>query len=189
MKTKPSAPIEPDVAPETAAPKKTNPKLMWASGAGVVAIAAVLVTCGTFSSTSGSVPPKAAIAPETKPVVTTVAETKPAPVPVTNGVYGTAVWIPIYPGSTPEITSTAQTPESDQYLSTFKTTDAPTKVVSYFQDQLTSAGFSIKAASSGEENGSLQAEDGLKKRTLVLNVNTMADTKGSDARLVTIEKK
>jgi hypothetical protein len=174
--------------------KKSPAKLMWVGGCGVLIIA-VLVTWGTFSRTSASAPVKPIAAPDLPPVAATVAEAKPVPAAPTdrvNGaasVYGAASWIPVYPGSAPEITSSAQTPENDQNVSTFKTGDTPAKVISYFQDQLKSSGFNIKSASSGEESGSLQAEDGLKKRTLVLGVNALPDGAGADARLVTNEKK
>jgi hypothetical protein len=166
---------------------------MWTGGCGVLIIA-VLVTWGTFSRTSASAPVKPTVVADVPPVVATVAEAKPVPAPPSNNppsksVYGAASWIPIYPGSAPEITSSAQTPENDQNVSTFKTGDTPAKVILYFQEQLKSSGFNIKSASSGEENGSLQAEDGLKRRTLVLGVNASADGTGAEARLVTNEKK
>jgi hypothetical protein len=188
MGTSRSRKLQPRLAARFRLLKKSPPKLLWAGGCGVVLIA-VLVTWGTFSSTSASTPAKPAAVPDVPPVIATVAETKTVPVPPSNNVYGAASWIPIYPGSAPEITSSAQTPENDQNVSTFKTGDTPAKVIPYFQDQLKSSGFSIKSASSGEENGSLQAEDGLKKRTLVLGVNALPDGAGADARLVTNEKK
>lgn len=194
MGTSPVAPLEPEIAPAPAAPKKINVKLIWAGGAAVLLIA-VLVTCSTFTSANSNAAKPAGVAGPNKdaskaanPTVTTAPETKPPAQPSSPAA---ASWIPVYPGTTPEITSSAQTPESDQNISTFKTTDAPPKVVSYFQNQLIASGFNIKAASSGEDNGSLLAEDGARKRSLVLsvNLNTAPGGTGSEARLVTTEKK
>jgi hypothetical protein len=186
MSTTPVAPLEPELVPAPASPKKINVKLIAAGGACVLLIG-VLITCGAFTSAS-STPAKPASAPDAKPAVTALAETRPIPAQPSHDMTPAPSWIPVYPDSKPEITSAAKTPESDQNISTFKTADAPPKVVSYFQDQLTKSGFNIKAASSGEDNGSLMAEDGARKRSLVLNVNTVSGT-GSEARLVTTEKK
>jgi hypothetical protein len=148
------------------------------------------VTCSMFTGASSTAAKSAANTNNAaKPVVTASAETQPAPTQPSSP--AAATWIPLYPGTTPEITSSAQTPENDQSISTFKTPDAPPKVILYFQDQLTKSGFNIKSASSGEDNGSLLAEDGARKRSLVLTVNLNAAPggTGSEARLVTTEKK
>lgn len=188
--TSPVAPVEPEIAPAPAPPKKINVKLICA-GSGAALLIWVLVTCGAFgrASSTPAKPVGVDVSKAAQPVVTTPAEPKLAPVQLSNDAAPAAAsWIPLYPGTAPEITSSAKTPESDQNISTFKTADAPPKVVSYFQDQLTKSGFNIKAASSGEDNGSLMAEDGARKRSLVLSVNAVPGA-GSEARLVTIEKK
>ena len=191
MSTSPVAPIERDIAPAPAPPKRINVKLI-AAGGGAALLIAALVTCGTFTHASSTPAKSGGVAEASKvankaaaPVATAPAETKPVP---SHDVTPSASWIPLYPGTTPEITSSAKTPDSDQNISTFKTADTPPKVVSYFQDQLTKSGFTIKAASSGEDNGSLMADDGAGKRSLVLHVNAVPGA-GSEARLVTTEKK
>jgi hypothetical protein len=200
MGTSPVAPLEPEIAPVPAAPKKIDVKLIWAGGA-VVLLIAVLVTCGTFTSANSNAAKPAGVVSEANkdasknaskaatPAVAAAPETNPAP--AQPSIPAAASWIPVYPDSKPDITSSAQTPENDQKIWTFKTPDAPPKVVSYFQNQLMSSGFNIKAASSGEDNGSLLAEDGARKRSLVFNVNlnTAPGGTGSEARLVTMEKK
>jgi len=195
MSTSPVGPVEPELDPAAPSPKKTNPKanvkLIWAGG-GAVLLIAVLVTCNAFTiSNTNAAKPVGVVDSnkDAKPVLAAPAESKPAPTQPSGP--AAASWIPVYPGTTPAITSSAQTPESDQNISTFKTSDAPPKVVSYFQNQLIASGFNIKAASSGEDNGSLLAEDGARKRSLVLsvNLNTVPGGTGSEARLVTIEKK
>jgi hypothetical protein len=197
--TSPVAPVEPEIAPAPESPenipnKKINIKLICA-GAGAALLIGVLVTCGAFGRASTPAKP-AGVTQANKdankaaaPVATAPAETNPAPAQVSNDAAPAAAsWIPVYPGTKPEITSSANTPENDQNISTFKTGDAPPKVISYFQEQLTKSGFNIKSASSGEDNGSLLAEDGARKRSLVLSVNAVPGA-GTEARLVTIEKK
>ena len=168
--------------------KRNHVKFIWTGGLGTLFIG-VLLAVAMFTSTNANGPAKSASVRDEKPIAATAAETKPAASQPSNEGGGAAGWIPVYPGSTPEITSSAQTPESDQNVATFKTADAPPKVVLYFQNQLKSSGFNIKAASSGEASGALQAEDGSKKRSLVLNVNALPDEKGASARVVTVEKR
>jgi hypothetical protein len=100
---------------------------------------------------------------------------------------GALGWVPVYPGSAPEVASSAQTPDGDQRVSTFKTSDGPPKVISYFQDQLRSQAFNVTMASSGEQAGMLQAQDTEKKRSIIVSVNASAD--GTQARVVTVERK
>jgi hypothetical protein len=185
--TSPVAPVEPEIAPVPAPPKKINVKLIWAGGTALLLIA-VLATCSTFTSTTSNASKPAGVANANKDakVVTAAPETKAASAQPSSP--AAASWIPVYPGTTPEITSSAQTPENDQNISTFKTADAPPKVISYFQNQLISSGLTIRAASSGEDTGSLMAEDASRKRSLVLSVNAVPGA-GSEARLVTTEKK
>lgn len=191
MSTTPVAPVEPELAPAPPSPKKLNVKLIAAGGACVLLIG-VLITCGAFGRASSTPAKSASVVSEPNKDTNNDANNAAKPAQPTNGAPPAAAgWIPAYPGTTPEITSSAKTPESDQNISTFKTADAPPKVISYFQEQLTKAGFDIKSASSGEDNGSLMAEDGARKRSLVLsvNLNTAPGGTGAEARLVTTEKK
>jgi hypothetical protein len=96
-------------------------------------------------------------------------------------------WVPLYPDSTPENTSSAQTPQGDTSIFTFKTKDASDKVIAYFQDKLKAAGFTVTMASSGEQSGMVQAEDGDKKRSLLVSANSSSE--GTQARVVASEKK
>ncbi len=136
----------------------------------------------TAASANASSEKQVVAAVQTKPVA------MPAPVatPAISGV--SASWIPEYPGTVPEVISSVQTPEGEQNVSRFKSDDGPPKVVSYFQDQLKREGFNIRAASSGQDSGSLQAEDGSRNRSLVLSVNVVPEGKGISARVVTVEK-
>jgi uncharacterized protein YmfQ (DUF2313 family) len=96
-------------------------------------------------------------------------------------------WVPVYPGSSPQGTFSSQTKEGDQRTFAFKTKDAPAKVMSYYQDQLKSAGFSITLTTSGEQGGMVMAEDGGKTRTLMLTTSGSGD--GTDVSVTAIDKK
>lgn len=102
---------------------------------------------------------------------------------------GTAVpsWVPIYPDSAPENMSSAQTPQGDTNIFGFKTKDSPGKVISYYQDQLKSAGFSMTMVSSGEQGGMVQADNSSKQRSLIVSVSSSDE--GTQARVVASEKK
>jgi hypothetical protein len=96
-------------------------------------------------------------------------------------------WLPVYPGSAPQGTMSTQTPSGSQNTYAFKTPDAPAKVLSYFQDQLKSAGFTVNLAASGDQGGLLQAEDPEQKRNVVVTAG--ASSGGTTGSITSIEKK
>jgi hypothetical protein len=96
-------------------------------------------------------------------------------------------WVPVYPGSSPEGTFSAQTPDGDQNTFTFKSKDAAGKVLSYYQDQLKSAGFTVNLAAASDQGGMLQAEDAAKKRSLMVTLS--ASSEGAQATVIAVEKK
>jgi hypothetical protein len=96
-------------------------------------------------------------------------------------------WMPVYPGSSPTGTFSSQTKEGSQSTFTFKTRDAAAKVMSYYQDQLKSGGFSINMATNTPQGGMLMAEDSGKTRSLMITASTSGD--GTDVSLTAIEKK
>jgi hypothetical protein len=95
-------------------------------------------------------------------------------------------WVPVYPGSSPQGTMATQTKEGSSNTFTFKTSDAAGKVLTYYQDQLKSAGFKINLVSSGDQGGMVQAEDSDKKRTIIVTVGTSAE--GTQASVMAVEK-
>ncbi len=105
---------------------------------------------------------------------------------------GTApAWVPAYPGATTEGGMTSQTPQGNQNTFGFKTKDPPSKVISYYQDTLKAAGFTItnvmNSQSAGESGGMVMAEDNANKRSLMITVSTEnGETKGA---VVATEKK
>jgi hypothetical protein len=100
-------------------------------------------------------------------------------------------WVPAYPGAASEGGMTSETPEGSQHTFGFKTKDAPSKVIAYYQDALKSAGFTItqtmNTQGSAESGGMVMAEDAAKKRSVMLTVSTEgSETK---AAIVATEKK
>jgi hypothetical protein len=96
-------------------------------------------------------------------------------------------WIPVYPGSSPQGTFSAQTKEGNQSTFAFKTKDAPAKVISYYQDQLKGGGFTINMATTSPQGGMVMAEDGAKTKSVMLTVSGSGD--GTDVTVAAIEKK
>jgi hypothetical protein len=96
-------------------------------------------------------------------------------------------WVPVYPGSSPEGTFASQTPDGDSHAFGFKTKDSASKVLTYYQDQLKSAGFNVTIVSSNDQGGIVQGEDNDHKRTLTVTVGTSGDT--VEASVLAIEKK
>jgi hypothetical protein len=96
-------------------------------------------------------------------------------------------WVPVYPGSAPQGTVTADTPEGASNTVVFNTKDSASKVLSFYQDQLKSAGFNVTLVSSSDQGGIVQAEDASKKRTIMVTVGTSGD--GTQATIHALEKK
>ena len=96
-------------------------------------------------------------------------------------------WMPVYPGSSPAGTFSAQTKDGSQSTFTFKTQDAAAKVMSYYQDQLKSGGFSINMATNTPQGGMVMAEDSGKTHTLMITASSSSN--GTDVSLTAIEKK
>ncbi len=120
-----------------------------------------------------------------------VAETQPPPPPeqpASTPLRSMPDWMPVYPTTIPEIVSSVVTPEGDkETIVTFKSDDKPTEIVQFYQTKLQESGFKIVVASSGEQAGTIQAQDAEKKRMLILNVNP--EETGTLSRVVTVQKK
>jgi hypothetical protein len=117
-----------------------------------------------------------------------VAENLPPGQPASTPSNGTPDWMPVYPATTPEIVSSAVTPEGDkETIAKFKSQDKPPAIVHFFQTKLQESGFNIEVASSGEQSGMIQAKDAEKKRMLILHVGP--DETGTLSRVVTVQKK
>ncbi len=106
----------------------------------------------------------------------------------TSGSNQMPAWIPIYPGSSPKGTFSSQTKDGNQSTFAFKTSDAPAKVTSYYQDQFKSGGFNITMTTNTPQGGMLMAEDGGKTRSVILTVG-VGSGDGTDVSVTSIEKK
>jgi hypothetical protein len=95
-------------------------------------------------------------------------------------------WVPVYPGSTPEGSYSVQSTDGSSGSFSFKTTDAASKVTSYYQDQLRSAGFNVTLVSSGDQGGMLSGEDADKKRTILISAGA---SNGTTTASVTVSEK
>jgi hypothetical protein len=96
-------------------------------------------------------------------------------------------WIPVYPGSSPKGTFSSQTKEGNQATYSFNTSDAPAKVMAYYQDQLKAGGFAISMATTTPQGGIVMAEDSGKIHTVMLTVGTSSD--GTSVSVTSVEKK
>lgn len=99
-------------------------------------------------------------------------------------------WVPVYPGASVQGLGSAQTPDSDTYSFGFKTSDPSAKVMSFYQDQLKSAGFTLNQfVTSGQigQGGMISAEDAGKKHSVVLIV--AVDNGESNVSVTAVEKK
>ena len=96
-------------------------------------------------------------------------------------------WMPVYPGSSPTGTFSSQSKDGNQSTFAFKTQDAAAKVMSYYQDQLKSGGFSINMATNTPQGGMVMAEDSGKNRSLMMTASSSSE--GTDVSLTAIEKK
>jgi len=101
-------------------------------------------------------------------------------------------WLPSYPGSKPEGTFSASGGDGEGGMAHFKTTDAGTKVLDYYQDALKSAGFKITSTFSGNSassnGGVVTAEDAANRRTVMVTVSSSSGD-GTDVALTYGTKK
>jgi hypothetical protein len=88
-------------------------------------------------------------------------------------------WVPSYPGSKPEGTFSASGGQGEGGMAHFKTSDAGSKVLSYYQDALKSAGFKITSTFSGDsgnsKGGVVTAEDTANRRTVMVTAGSSGD--------------
>jgi len=87
-------------------------------------------------------------------------------------------WVPAYPGSSPQNTYSASNPTEQTGAFTFTTSDAPEKVIPFYEDQLKSRGFTVSkmtGTSEGKTGGMVSGEDKTNKRTVVASVGTEND--------------
>ena len=99
-------------------------------------------------------------------------------------------WVPAYPGANAEGTFNASSNEGSMGNFTFKTSDSADKVISFYQDQLKSAGFKITTNvtdSDGKKAGMIAGEDADKKRSVAAIIGS--DDSQTVVNLTVNEKK
>jgi hypothetical protein len=100
-------------------------------------------------------------------------------------------WLPSYPGSKPDGTFTSSGNGTEGGTAHFKTSDAGSKVLAYYQENLKSAGFKITSTFSGDSGesrgGIVTAEDTANRRTVMVTVSSASE--GTDVALVYGTKK
>jgi len=95
-------------------------------------------------------------------------------------------WVPVYPGSSATGTFSADAPDGSQNTFTFKTKDAASKVVAFYQDQLKAGGFTVTQM-LGDQGGLVTGETADKKRTITVTIGSSAD--GTEGSVMSVEKK
>jgi hypothetical protein len=87
-------------------------------------------------------------------------------------------WVPVYPGSSPQNTFSANTNGEQTGSYTFVTQDPTDKVISFYGDSLKSAGFAVSnmtTNSNGKAGGMVSGEDKANKRNVVVGLSTEND--------------
>lgn len=77
-------------------------------------------------------------------------------------------WIPAYPGAKVEGTFAVNSGDGSGGSFSYKTEDAPAKVVEFYQESLGKAGFKINTTATTSESSILAAEDEATKRSLMI---------------------
>jgi archaellum component FlaF (FlaF/FlaG flagellin family) len=94
-------------------------------------------------------------------------------------------WLPSYPGSKPEGTFSASGSGNEGGMAHFKTSDAGSKVLAFYQDALKSGGFKITSTFTGDsgdaKGGLVSAEDTANGRTVMVTVSSSGE--GTDVSL------
>jgi hypothetical protein len=93
-------------------------------------------------------------------------------------------WVPVYPGSTPKGTFSAQGKGASQSAFGFTTADPAAKVIEYYQDQLKAGGFTVTQTFASAAGGLITAENG--KRSLTVTVSGSGNE--TSATLLAAEK-
>ncbi len=100
-------------------------------------------------------------------------------------------WVPSYPGSKPEGTFSASGSGSEGGMAHFRTSDASSKVIAFYEENLKSAGFKITSSFSGDSGdsrgGMMSAEHAADGHSLAVTIST--GNEGTDVALTYGTKK
>jgi hypothetical protein len=95
-------------------------------------------------------------------------------------------WLPAYPGSAPQGTFSSKSKEGSQNTFTFKSSDAPGAVITFYQDKLKSSGFKVNEVAQGAGGGIVEAEDAASQRTVMITASP--DGQGAAGSITIVEK-
>ncbi len=87
-------------------------------------------------------------------------------------------WVPVYPGSTPEVSYSAQNANEESGAYHFTTKESSDKVLSYYEDALKSAGLKVstlKTNQDGKTGGMVSGSADNDKRSVVVTVGSSTD--------------
>ncbi len=159
----------------TATPtRKTNTLLRVVMSA--VLLAFVIFVVQYKNSTE---PPKAGAKTPAKPFLSTA--------PSSEGSNRFA-WVPRYPGATTENISTKQTHDQLSYGFTFRTADDLKQVLTFYREQLQSAGFKVEVHDSSDRSGDLHADaDGGNRSFDVVAVKPLQGT-GTEVGITAVQR-
>lgn len=85
-------------------------------------------------------------------------------------------WVPQYPGSSPQMTIAGNNGESNGGNFTFSTSDAPSKVMEFYQQKAKDLGLKVNLAATGGEGGTIVAADEGGHRNLTVVVGGSGQT-------------
>lgn len=133
---------------------------------GVIVIAALLtIGAGHFVRSNGRLGMKIATVAHANSSAEQASETP------SQGKQKAPDWVPVYPGITPNVSTFQQGAGAEVTTYSFKTKDAPSKVLNFYEDALKNGGFTITKKISRNGSTAITAENAPKKRSLVLTLD------------------
>ena len=96
-------------------------------------------------------------------------------------------WLPAYPGSSPIGALSTQSKDGSQNSWTFKTSDPPTAVMTFYQDKLKDAGLKITMTTQSAGGGMISADDKASGRTALITAG-QSGTDGTSGTITVIQK-
>jgi hypothetical protein len=96
-------------------------------------------------------------------------------------------WVPKYPGATTENISSKQTRDELSYGFNFHTPDDFKKVLTYYRDQLQSAGFQVDLKETTTAAGELHAKSDSSNRTFDAIVANVSQGTGSEVGVTAVQ--
>lgn len=96
-------------------------------------------------------------------------------------------WVPVYPGVSPQNTMSVEEKGKQSGTYVFASKDSPDKIMSYYSEQLTSAGMKLTTTTAGSDGGVISANQDGDARTVLVTVSS--DTEGTHVSVTYGQKK